>query len=70
MAVAILDPVVVSLATAQDVGLLVESQIRTDEGAFTCEIYVVPEEQGLSAVLAGDGSPAPGEESRPGPAGV
>jgi chemotaxis protein CheC len=70
MAPAILDPVVVSLATAQDVGLLVESQIRTDEGAFTCEIYVVPEEQGLAAVLAGDESPSSGGESRPGPAGV
>jgi chemotaxis protein CheC len=55
VAPAILEPVAASLATTQDVGMLVESLVRTPGGIFTCEIYVVPEERGLARALAGRG---------------
>ena len=51
MGPAILDPLAASLAATQDHAFLIESEIRTDEAAFGCDVYALPKERDLERAL-------------------
>jgi chemotaxis protein CheC len=51
MGPAILDPLAATLAATQDHAFLVESEIRTPERAFGCEVYALPKERDLERAL-------------------
>ena len=51
MGPAILDPLAASLAATQDHAFLIESEIRTDERSFGCEVYALPKERDLERAL-------------------
>jgi chemotaxis protein CheC len=48
---AILDPLAASLAATQEHAFLLESEIETEDGAFTCAIYALPDERDLEQAL-------------------